>query len=212
MRPVLEADGQLAQVRHAAGKAGAALLAQPLACHRAGGHGGRGQACRGSAAAARVAQAVLLPVGVVGVTGAKALRDVAVVLAALVLVADQQADRRAGGVALVDAGQDLHLVGLLPLGDELAAAGAAPVQLGLDVGLRQRQAGRAAVDHAADGRAMGFTEIRDGKQSAEGVAAHGAPLSPLAWRRPGRPPDPRIHGDKGQKPWRSKRRMLLKTQ
>jgi hypothetical protein len=37
--------------------------------------------------------------------------DVAVVLAALVLVADQQRDRGAGGQAFVDAGQDLDRVG-----------------------------------------------------------------------------------------------------
>ena len=55
----------------------------------------------------RVAQPVLAPVGVVGVAGAEGVEDVAVVLAALVLIADQQADRRAGGLAFVDAGEDL---------------------------------------------------------------------------------------------------------
>jgi hypothetical protein len=54
-----------------------------------------------------------------------------------------------------------------------AGAGAAAVQVGLDVGLAQGHAGRAAVDHAADGRAVGFTEIGDCEKGAEGVAAHG---------------------------------------
>src|ERR1700744_5511109 len=48
-------------------------------------------------AAARIAQAVLAPVGVVGVAGAEGVEDVAVVLAALVGVANEQRDRRAGG-------------------------------------------------------------------------------------------------------------------
>jgi hypothetical protein len=100
-------------------------------------------------------------VGVVGVAGAEGLQDVAVVLAALVGVADQQGDRRAGGPALVHAGEDLHRVGFVALRDELAGAGAAAVQIALDVGLAQGHAGRAAVDHAADGRAVGFTEVGD---------------------------------------------------
>jgi hypothetical protein len=68
-----------------------ASFGQPLLGDGAGRDHGRGQAGRGAAAAARVAQAVLLQVGVVGVAGAELLADLAVVLAALVGVADQQA-------------------------------------------------------------------------------------------------------------------------
>ena len=118
-------------------KRGAVLLAQPLARHRAGRHHRRGQPRRRTAAAARVAQAVLAPVGVVGVAGAEGVEQVAVVPAALVGVADQQADRRAGGLALVDAGQDLHRVGLVALRHVAAGAGAAAVEVGLDVGFAQ---------------------------------------------------------------------------
>ncbi len=177
MLPALKADRQLADVRHAAAEGGAVLLAQPFLRHRTGGHRGRRQPRRRAPAAARVAQPVLTPVGVIGVAGAKALRDVAVVLAALILVADQQADRRAGGLALVHAREDLDPIRLIALGDELAGAGPPPIQVGLDVGLRQRHAGRTAVDDAADRRAMGFTKVRDGKQRAEGIAAHGERLS-----------------------------------
>ncbi len=68
-------------------------------------------------------------------TGAKALRDVAIVLAALILVADQQRDGRAGGLALVHAGEDLHRVRFIALRDMAAGAGAAAIQILLDVGL-----------------------------------------------------------------------------
>ena len=54
-----------------------------------------------------------------------------------------------------------------------AGAGAAAVQVVLDVGFRQIHAGRAAVDHAANGRAVGFTEVGDCEELSEGVAAHG---------------------------------------
>ena len=146
--------------------------AQPLARHRAGRHRGRRQPRRRAPAATRVAQAVLAPVGVVGMAGAEGVEDVAVVLAALVGVADQQADRRAGGQALVDAREDLHRVGLVALRHVAAGAGAAAVEFGLDVGFAQRHAGRAAVDHAADGRAVAFAEVGDAKEFAEGAARH----------------------------------------
>ena len=124
-------------------------------------HRGRRHARRRTPAAARVAQAVLVPVGVVGMAGAKALGDVAVVLAALVGVADQQGNRRAGGLALVHAREDLDRVGLVALRDVAAGARAAPVQVSLDIGLGEGHAGRAAVNHAANGRAVGFTKVGD---------------------------------------------------
>ena len=85
--------------------------AEDLARHRAGGDARGGLARRGAAAAAIVADAVFFPIGVVGVAGAEAVGDVAVVLRALVDVLDHQLDRRAGRLPLEDAGQDVHLVG-----------------------------------------------------------------------------------------------------
>jgi hypothetical protein len=123
------------------------------------------------------------------VAGAKGLGNVAVVLAALVGVADQQRDRGAGGPALVHAREDFYRIGLVALGHELRGAGPAAIELNLDVGLAQRHAGRATVDHAADGRAVGFTEVGDAEQGAEGVAAHmrlDYPRPPAAHRREGR--------------------------
>ena len=173
MVPALEPDRQLADLLHAAAKHSAIFFSQPLLGHGASGDHRRGKAGRGPAAAARVTPAVLLQVAVVGMAGAEGLRDLTVVLAALVGVADQQADRCSGRVALVHARQDLDLVGFLALGDVAAGAGTAPVQVDLDVRLGQRQAGRAAVDHAADRRSMRFAEVGDGEQGAEGVSAHG---------------------------------------
>jgi len=92
---------------------------------------------------------------------AKALGDGAVVLAALVGVADQERDGGAGGLAFVHAREDFHRIGLVALGHVAAGAGAAAVQVGLDVRFGERHARRAAVDHAANGRAVGFTEIGD---------------------------------------------------
>src|SRR5690606_28502208 len=106
--------------------------------------------------AARIAQAVLLPVGVVGVARPELARDRAVVLAALVGVAHQQRDRGAGGDALVHAAEDLDLVSLAPCRRMAGLAGGAPRQIMREILRGDRDAGRAAVDHAADRRPMRF--------------------------------------------------------
>ena len=64
---------------------------------------------------ARVADAVLLPIGVVGMSRAKQFGDLAVVLAASIDVADEQSDRRPSRLALEDAGENLHRIRLAPL-------------------------------------------------------------------------------------------------
>ena len=104
--------------------------------------------------------------------GPEGLQDVAVVFAALVGVFDQQADRRASGFAFIYAAQNFDRIGLIALGDVAAGARAAAVQVALDVSLIQRHARRAAVNHAANGRAVGFTKIGDCEELSEGVAAH----------------------------------------
>ena len=102
-----------------------------------------------------------MPVSVIGVTGAKCLGDVAVILAALILVAYQQRNRRAGGFAFIHAGENFHRVGFAALRDVARSAGFATVEVMLDVGFAQHQPGRAAIDHAADRRAVRLTERSD---------------------------------------------------
>ena len=67
-----------------------------LARDRTGRHPHRRLARAGAPAAAIVADAVLGPVGVVGVAGAELVLDVGIILTALVDVVDDQRDRRAG--------------------------------------------------------------------------------------------------------------------
>src|SRR5688500_17882791 len=104
--------------------------------------------------------------------GAELVLDLAVVLAALVLVLDQQRDRRAGGLALEHAAEDLHLVVLAPLGHEARLAGLALVEPRLDVGLGERDARWRAVDHAADRRPVALAPGREPEQVAERVVRH----------------------------------------
>ena len=126
-------------------------------------------------AAAIVADAVLLPVRVVGVPGAKRVCDIAVVLAARIDVANQQRDRRAGGRALEYAGEDFDRIGFLTLSDVARSAGTPAIEIVLNVRFAERQTRRATVDHATDRGPVAFAERGDAEQLAESVAGHVKP-------------------------------------
>src|SRR5690606_41726650 len=100
--------------------------------------------------------------------------DAAVVVRPLVLVLDQEPDRRAGRNAFEYARQDLYLVGLVTLGGVARTAGTAPLQVGLDVGRCEFESGRAAVDDAAHRGAVALAEGGHRKQEAEAVPGHQA--------------------------------------
>ena len=104
--------------------------------------------------------------------GAEAVLDLAIVAGALVLVLDQERDRRAGGQPFVDAGKDADGIRLLPLRDQFRLAGAAAVEKGLDVGLGEREPRRAAIHHAADRRPVALAPGGDAEQVAEAVVGH----------------------------------------
>ena len=113
-------------------------------------------------------------------TWAELRRDRRIVPRPLILVLNQQADRCAGGHALEYTGQDPNLVGFLPLGGEFRLARPALVEPGLDVCLGQLQQRRAAIDHAANRRAMALAPCRDPEQMTETVVGHGG--GPSAFR------------------------------
>src|SRR5262249_57527942 len=142
-----------------------------------GGRGGRTGsgahdrfARRGAPATAVVAHAVLLLVSVVGVPWAEAILDLLVVTRARVGVLDEDADRSAGSVPFEHAREDAHLVGLAALADEVRGAGAAAIDILLQVRLTERQPGRAAIDDAPHGRPMALTEGGDRHELTDGVA------------------------------------------
>src|SRR5262249_60933325 len=86
--------------------------------------------------ASPVTDAELRLIGVVGVAGTVLLRHLGVVARARVLIRDDEPDRSAERASLEHAAQDANGVGLLPLRDQSALAGRAPVEAGLDGGFR----------------------------------------------------------------------------
>ena len=160
------------QRAHPATNRDAVTLVEPLAGNRTGCHAHRSLARRGTASAAKVAESVFLRIGVIGMTGAEGLGDIAVILAALVLIADQQADRRASGLALEDAGENLDGIRLTTLRHMTRRSRLAAIKFCLDIGLAQSQARRTTIDDAANRRAMRFAKGCHSQQGAEGIAGH----------------------------------------
>src|SRR5262249_47038432 len=143
-----------------------------------GRHAGGGFARRLSAAAAIIADAVFGEIGVVGMAGTEFVADLVVVARALIDVFDQEPDRRAGGelllhpLVLKDAGENLHLIGFAPLAGEARLSRTPAVEIALNVGFGERNAGRAAINDTADRRPVAFAEGRDPEHVAEGVERH----------------------------------------
>ena len=100
------------------------------------------------------------------------LGDVGIILGPLVGILDHQADWGAGGASLENTRQDAHKVRLAPLGREFGRAGLAQVQQWLNVRFGKRQAGRAAIDHRANGRPMAFAPGSKAKDATEAVETH----------------------------------------
>jgi hypothetical protein len=166
-----------ADLLHAAADARAVTRQQPLLRHRAGRHHRAVSRAEDRPPPRGSRSPYLRHVRVVRVSGTEGVGKFRVVLAARILVADQQRDRRAGGHALVHAGQDLDTVGFAPLRHMARRAGPAPVEIVLQVLGRQRQPGRAAVDHAADRRSVRLAEVGDLQEVPEGGTGHVLPAS-----------------------------------
>ena len=102
----------------------------------------------------------------------KRLRDVAVILAALIGVANQEANWRACRYALEHAREDFNRVVLLALRHMPRSAGLAPIQIGLNILGGQRHSRRTAVNDATNGRPVRFTKRGDREEMTEGVSRH----------------------------------------
>ena len=147
-------------------------LAEPFPGNRRSGNPNSGLPGRRPPAAPVVADAVLLPVGVIGMARAERVDQISVVFTSCIFIADQQRNRCAGRLTFKDAGQDFDPVGFLPLGHVAGRAGFAAIQILLDIVGGQHQTRRATIDDAPDGRAVAFAKGRHGKDVTKGIAGH----------------------------------------
>ena len=117
-----------------------------------------------------VSHTIFLVVGIVGMGGAEETSHVLIVLRMLVGVAHQKANRCAGGLPLKDTAEQLHTVGLLPRGGDVALSRTAAVELMLDEFHIDIDASGHAVDHTAHPWAMALAESGQPEDVAEGIA------------------------------------------
>jgi len=113
---------------------------------------------------------VLVRVGVVGMAGPEAIGEFVVVTRARVRIFNQHADRRTGGAAFEYAGEDPYGVAFAALAHKMRGAGAPPVDVALQVGFAQVQAGRTAIDDAAQRRPVALAKGRYRKQPPDRIA------------------------------------------
>ena len=86
--------------------------------------------------------------------GSESIDDIAVILAALVFVTNQQRDWCAGGLAFVDTRQNFNRIGLFALRDMPRGTRLAAIQLRLNIRFREWHARWAAINHTADRRTV----------------------------------------------------------
>ncbi len=87
-----------------------------------------------------------------------------------IFIADPQANRGAQGLAIEDAGEDLHRVRFPAWRDNFGLPRTPAVEVRLNVGFAQSEPRRAAIHHHAHTAAVRFTPGRNPKQMAESIA------------------------------------------
>ena len=125
---------------------------------------------RRASASAIVAEAVLLLIGIVGMGRTIECAISSIVLGTSIRIGNNKANGCSRGLALKDATQQTHLVGLFAPRGERALTWAATVQLSLNEGLIDRYARRHAVDDATDSLAMAFTKRSEHVECTKRVA------------------------------------------
>ena len=108
--------------------------------------------------------------------------DGAVVLRALIGVLNDQTDAGAGSHAFEYAGENAHLIRFATLGGVTRGARTTAVQIVLQIGFGERNAGRHAVDDTTQRHPVRFTEGGDAENLPNTVSCHHGSL-PLVFYR-----------------------------
>src|SRR5690242_573551 len=145
---------------------------EPLFRDRGGGDTD-GRFSRGRApTTSMIANSILLPIGIIGMTGTKRIDQIAIVLTARIFIADQQRNRRPRGLALEHPGENFDGIGLLPLCHMARGAGLTAVEVFLNIFSGQRKAWGTAIDDTADRGPMAFAKGREGEDVTERITGH----------------------------------------
>src|SRR5262249_5793103 len=102
-----------------------------------------------------IPNAILLPIGIVSMTRAKRIDEVAVILAPGIFISDQQGNRGSSGLAFNHAGENLDGIGFLPLRHMAGGAGLTAGELLLDGFKQKKKNRRRTTGHPAARRTLG---------------------------------------------------------
>src|SRR5690606_16750613 len=98
--------------------------------------------------------------------------DIAVILALLVGIFDEQPYRGAGREAFKHARQDFDLIFFATLRGKARCARFATVEIMLQIGFGQRHAGRTTINDTAERKPVAFTKRGHAKKLAYGITRH----------------------------------------
>ena len=120
-----------------------------------------------------VADTVFLIIGKIGVAGPEQVLDAFVFGGVLIFIENSHGDRSSGGLAFEDAGKYLKLIFFIARGSDIALAGPAAGQFGLNLVVREIQPRLDTVEYGTDRGAMTFAECGDADDIAVGVGRAG---------------------------------------
>src|SRR5262249_14591773 len=119
-----------------------------------------------------IPNAILLPIGIVGMTRAKRIDEVAVILAPGILISDQQRNRRTSGLAFKHARKNFDGIGFLPLRHMAGGAGLTAVAVLFVVFNTQKKNFPSTLRHPAPPPPLAPTARRDPADSATPIPPH----------------------------------------
>src|SRR4029079_7250107 len=105
-----------------------------------------------------IAYPILLPIGIVRVTGTEGIDQITVVPAAGIFAPNEERNRGAGRLAFGDTGEDLDGGGFLPLRDVARRPWLAPVEIFLNVFYGKDEPRRTPIHDPADRRRVTLAE------------------------------------------------------
>src|SRR5574341_1604488 len=171
--PRLERNFHRSKPAEVAADDDAMLLGKPLPCDGRCRDAHRRFTRGGSPPAAMVADAVLLPIGIVSMSGAERVNEIAVVSAPRIFVPNEQRNGSPGRFPFKHTGENLNRIGFLPLCDVSGGPRLVAIQIFLNVVHREIHSWRTAIYHTANRRPMAFAEGGDREDSSKRIASHG---------------------------------------
>jgi len=165
--PIVRVDLFIAHLHHRALDLN--THAQNFTGQGTGGHTAGRFTGRRTATTTIIADAVFFHIGIIRVSRAEFILDVAVILGSLIGIFNHQTNGGAGGHALEHTGHDFHFIRFATLRSKAVLTRFAFIQKALNIAFTERNARRHAVHNTANCRAVAFAPGGYAEQMAIGI-------------------------------------------